>query len=275
MNKKWLLCATTAALLVATPVLAANDATPGNDAAQRGGSVQHKDAAKGEKGAEKAIDKALKDRDASGQASDGASAKSADGDRSVNESRDGGPKSERAMAQRRLRQALKEAGFTDVRILGATYRIKARDEDGNTIFLRINPRSMNRHAMNKQDMHRQGMSGDDDMNDDDMAYDNTGRPDGREGMGRGGMHRGVMAEEGMDRAGVDRDTRQRGTDGETLNDSETAGEAGKAAGAGPMDRGDGGYGQRWGGRPSAYDRAYDQGFRDGYNRAFARAHGWR
>lgn len=257
MTTKWLLGATTALALMATPALAANDAAPSGDAA------------KGTNNAQQAIDKALNDRDAADPSSDAAADKTADSGR---------PKGERAMAQRRLRQALKEAGFTDVRILGATYRIRARDEDGNTIFLRINPRAMDRHAMNKDDMSRhgmnrdmnRGMAGDDDhMASDDMnrgGMDDEGGD--RAGMDEGGMRQGGMMDGGMHHGGMG---------GETTG----AGEGGKAYGAGPMEpRGaGGGFGnrdhRRGGGDAFAYDRAYDQGFRDGYNRAFNRAHGWR
>ncbi|MCW5691191.1 MAG: hypothetical protein KIT48_02380 [Pseudolabrys sp.] len=246
MTTKWLLGATTALALMATPALAANDAAPSGDAA------------KGTNNAQQAIDKALNDRDAADPSSDAAADKTADSGR---------PKGERAMAQRRLRQALKEAGFTDVRILGATYRIRARDEDGNTIFLRINPRAMDRHAMNKDDMSRhgmnrdmnRGMAGDDDMASDDVASDD--------------VDQARMAERGLKDGGMNRDA----MGGETTG----AGEGGQAYGAGPMEpRGaGGGFGnrdhRRGGGDAFAYDRAYDQGFRDGYNRGFDRSHGWR
>ncbi|MCW5690564.1 MAG: hypothetical protein KIT76_18625 [Pseudolabrys sp.] len=246
MTTKWLLSATTALALLATPALAADDS------------------AKGTNNAEQAIDKALNDRNAA-DASEGATAtnRAAESGEAAGEARGDRPKSDRAMAQRRLRQALKQAGFTDVRILGATYRIRARDEDGNTVFMRINPGAMDRHGMkhgmSKHDMDRGGTerSMDRSMADDgdDMASDD---------MNHGGMHHGGMGRDGMNGA-------------ETTG----AGDRGKAYGAGPMEpRGEGGgYGNSDGrtgaGDAFAYDRAYDQGFRDGYARGFDRAHGWR
>lgn len=240
MTTKWLLSATTALALLATPALAADDS------------------AKGTNNAEQAIDKALNDRNAA-DASEGATAtnRAAESGEAAGEARGDRPKSDRAMAQRRLRQALKQAGFTDVRILGATYRIRARDEDGNTVFMRINPGAMDRHGMkhgmSKHDMSRhdmdRGVAGDSDMASDDVD---------QAGMAEGEMNRGAMG-------------------GETTG----AGEGGQAYGAGPMEPhgSGGGYGNRdrqpGGGDAFAYDRAYDQGFRDGYNRGFDRAHGWR
>ena len=236
MSKRWLLGATTAAMLIATPALAANDAAPGGDTAQIGSAAQEDNAARGANGA----DKALPER----EAPEAASAET----------------TEKAPAQRRLRQALKEAGFTDVQILGATYRIRAKDEDGNTFVLRVNPRGMDRHG--KGDMHKYGMSNHgmsnrgmandgDDMASDDMEWDDMDRV----GMDRGGMHRDAMS-------------------------GETAGEGGRAYGAGPAElrgerTGRDGRGRRAGGDLSAFGRAYDQGFRDGYSRGFNRAQGWR
>ncbi|MBS0245711.1 MAG: hypothetical protein JSR61_03755 [Proteobacteria bacterium] len=225
MTKRWLLGATTAVALIATPALAAND------------SAQSSEPAKAANNAQQAIDEALKDRDTPGAVSGSASDETADGDHSAGATRG----DDRAMAQRRLRRALKEAGFTDIRILGATYRIRARDDNGNTVFLRISPGMMDRHGMSKHDMDRGA------TDDNDRAGDDTASID----LNRGAAIRG-----------------------ETTG----AGDGGKAYGAGPMaPRGESaGYGDRQaGGDPSAFDRIYDQGFRDGYNRGFDRAQGWR
>lgn len=232
MTKRWLLCATTAAVLIATPALAANDAAQGSGAA------------KSSSGAQQAIDKALNDRNMPDAAAGGAPSGAADSDR---------PKSERAMAEQRLRRALKQAGFTDVQVLGATYRIRARDEDGNTVVMRVNPRAMDRHA-SKEDTSKEGMAGDGNARDDM----------GQAGMADDDMDRGGMDHAGMEQGGMNREAMR----------GETSGEGGEAYGAGPMTpRGEGG---RWAGhRASAFDRAYDQGFRDGFSRGFDRAHGWR
>lgn len=243
MTTKWLLSATTALALLATPALAADDSATGTNKA------------------EQAIDKALNDRNAADPSSEAATTnKAAESGEAADDARGDRPKSDRAMVQRRLRQALKEAGFTDVRILGATYRIRARDEDGNTVFLRINPRAMERHGMNKDDMSRHGMDRDMDRDrdaDGDMAGDD------RDQAG--------MAEDGMDHAGMHQGGMNHGAMG-----GETTGEGGKAYGAGPMERGGHSGGGRWGGDYSSADhRAYDRGFRDGYARGFDRAHGWR
>lgn len=278
MTKRWLLCATTAAMLIATPALAANDAAQGGDGAQSSNTD------KGTNGAQQAIDNALKDRNApdaaAGATTEQGTDKAAEGDGSAVDARADRPKGQRAMAQRRLRQALKEAGFTDVRILGATYRIRARDEDGNTVFLRINPRAMDRHAMNKRDMSQHdmdrggmGQQGTDEQGADEQDMHGRGMADDGDDMGSDDTNRGAMDHADMN-GGMD----QRGMNHGAMA-GETTGEGGKARGAGPMERGGaGGYGGR--NRPGdreafAYERAYDQGFRDGYNRAFGRAHGWR
>jgi len=244
MTKRWLLCATTAAVLIATPALAANDAAQDGGPA-KGGAVQNGGAAKSGSGAQQAIDKALKDRNTPDAAAGGTPDRSADSER---------PGSERVLAEQRLRRALTQAGFTDVQVLGATYRIRARDEDGNTVVLRVNPRAMDRHAMNKEDR-----VGDENARDD---RDQPGMAD--EDMDRGGIDRGGIDHAGMDGGGMNREAMR----------GETSGEGGKAYGAGPMaSRGEGG---RWAGNgQAAFDRAYDQGFRDGYSRAFNRAQGWR
>lgn len=232
MTKRWLLCVTTAAVLIASPALAANDSAQSGDAANSGAAAQSGGAAKSSSGAQQAIDKALDNRDTPEAASGAASDASAD----------------KATAQRRLRQALKEAGFTDVQILGATYRIRAKDEDGNTVVLSVNPRAMDRHA-SKEDR-----AGDDNARDD---RDQAGIAD--EDMDRGGMDHA-----GMDGGGMNREAMR----------GETSGEGGKAYGAGPMTQR--GEGSRWAGHgQSAFDRAYDQGFRDGFSRGFDRARGWR
>lgn len=43
------------------------------------------------------------------------------------------------MGQERLRQQLSQAGFQDVRVLDAAYLVQARTQDGNTVFMMINP----------------------------------------------------------------------------------------------------------------------------------------
>jgi hypothetical protein len=46
---------------------------------------------------------------------------------------------QQAMSQQRLRQQLTRAGFQDVRVVDAAYLVEAKTEDGNTVYLMINP----------------------------------------------------------------------------------------------------------------------------------------
>jgi hypothetical protein len=48
---------------------------------------------------------------------------------------------QQAMSQQRLRQQLTQAGFQDVRIVDAAYLVEAKTQDGNTVYLMINPPS--------------------------------------------------------------------------------------------------------------------------------------
>ncbi|HZD90171.1 MAG TPA: hypothetical protein VE224_08740 [Pseudolabrys sp.] len=45
----------------------------------------------------------------------------------------------RAMTQRKVRQALQQAGFKNIRVLGASYLIQAKDNNGNTVYMAISP----------------------------------------------------------------------------------------------------------------------------------------
>lgn len=51
----------------------------------------------------------------------------------------GGPGQPRAMTQDRLRQTLESAGFQQIQILDAAYLVQAQTEDGDTVFMVINP----------------------------------------------------------------------------------------------------------------------------------------
>jgi hypothetical protein len=44
-----------------------------------------------------------------------------------------------AMSQQQLRRQLEQAGFRDIQILDAAYLVQARTQDGNTVFMTINP----------------------------------------------------------------------------------------------------------------------------------------
>ena len=43
------------------------------------------------------------------------------------------------MGQQQLRRQLEQAGFRDVQVLDAAYLVQARTQDGNTVFMMINP----------------------------------------------------------------------------------------------------------------------------------------
>jgi hypothetical protein len=43
-----------------------------------------------------------------------------------------------------MRDALKNAGFTNIRVLDAKYLVPAKDHDGNTVFMAVNPPSLNK-----------------------------------------------------------------------------------------------------------------------------------
>ena len=47
------------------------------------------------------------------------------------------------MSQQKLRTALKDAGFTNIRVLDAQYLIQAKDDSGNAVFMAINPPPLN------------------------------------------------------------------------------------------------------------------------------------
>jgi hypothetical protein len=44
-----------------------------------------------------------------------------------------------AMSQQQLRRQLEQAGFREVQILDAAYLVQARTQEGNTVFMMINP----------------------------------------------------------------------------------------------------------------------------------------
>lgn len=47
-----------------------------------------------------------------------------------------------AMTQAKLREALQQAGFSEIRILDAAYLVHAKTQDGDVVVLTINPPSM-------------------------------------------------------------------------------------------------------------------------------------
>lgn len=50
----------------------------------------------------------------------------------------------KAMSQDKVRQVMKDAGFTNVRILDATYLVQGSTKDGDQILVVINPPAMDR-----------------------------------------------------------------------------------------------------------------------------------
>lgn len=55
------------------------------------------------------------------------------------QARSQGQSQSQAMGQQQLRRQLEQAGFRDVQILDAAYLVQARTQDGNTVFMMINP----------------------------------------------------------------------------------------------------------------------------------------
>ncbi|KQZ00146.1 hypothetical protein ASD45_04230 [Pseudolabrys sp. Root1462] len=156
MTNKWLLCATTAVVLIATPALAASELQQGS------GSSQVSEPSQAQRdNSQDAIGKALRDRrppaSPSDQSMDDGAAR--DGDRSASAGQDEQSSHGARMAQRRLRAALREAGFTDVRIVDATYLIKAKDENGNPVMMSINPSAMSHHARSRAETNGVAESG--------------------------------------------------------------------------------------------------------------------
>ncbi len=53
----------------------------------------------------------------------------------------------KAMSQDRARQIMKDAGFTNVQILDATYLVQASTKDGDQILMVLNPPAMSRSGV--------------------------------------------------------------------------------------------------------------------------------
>ena len=235
MTNTWLLCATTAVALIATPALAASDSHQGSGSPQVSEPAQSQNQAQ-PSSAPDAIGKALRDRNQ--PASPSNESMDNDSDRAASAGEDGQGDQALRMAQRRLRAALKEAGFTDVRIVDTTYMVKARDENGRTVMMSVNPSSMN----------------------------------------RGGMGRGAMNHDAMDHDAMNRGAMNHVMNRDAMNGDDMAGVAESGGGYGPgaadETRGEGGADARarghgqWGGGHRAFERAYERGFRDGYSRGF-------
>ncbi|NYZ11435.1 hypothetical protein HL658_02650 [Azospirillum sp. RWY-5-1] len=47
-----------------------------------------------------------------------------------------------AMSQDTLRKQLQQAGFKNIQVIDAAYLVQAQTQDGNTVFMTINPPSM-------------------------------------------------------------------------------------------------------------------------------------
>ena len=151
MTKKWLLSSATALALITTPALAQKDSASSGSP-------------KSQQETNNAVDKALSERNAASgnqasQSGNQASPGNNAGQSASNQSAGTPHRNVRAMTQQRMRTALEEAGFTQIRVLDAKYLIQAKDDSGNTVFMSINPPSTDRAAMSRAETTGSG-SGD-------------------------------------------------------------------------------------------------------------------
>ncbi len=177
MNMKWLLTAVTATAIVATPALAADDVI----------SKAMKESRTGQNAAQNSTD--TSDSRSDGPRANRSSERSFErGDQSAQNERGSGhaSRSARAMTQQKLRSSLKEAGFTQIRLLDAQYLIQARDDDGNTVFMAINPPSVENRGAETSGLNSNADA--DERADTPRGYQNEGAGYSRQGAGYSGQN---------------------------------------------------------------------------------------
>ncbi len=208
MQTKWLLTSAAVLALAASPALAANDSitkamknsqstagtmvspddqtdgsSAGSPAASSSQSSQSQNSSDHNASDQSSSDQNFSDQSSSDEAASGKPLdKSGDQDVDQSAQNDDGAKGwhrhARGMTQHKLRSALKKAGFTHIRVLDAKYLVQAKDNEGNTVFMAINPPSMSRNGEttgfngNAGADERSGASRDDETDYTDNADDN-------------------------------------------------------------------------------------------------------